>query len=149
MPAMPELCQMFAKPPLVGSMCCKTLHGASPRKGIFFGASSSQTAQEPIGIFFAARFWLRTNPGKIMQVFRARFAQDPRKHRARQPALDSRGTSASNHSCIKPAKASLALLSLKQGVCLHLFLSVHKPGTSHRNTPTKSYIAQPAAGHAT
>ena len=46
-------------------------------------------------------------PG-LQPCFQKSFVQDLRKHCARQPVFDSKGTSASNHSCIKPAIASLA-----------------------------------------
>ena len=56
----------------------------------------------------AAQFWLRPVPAKFCIFLCARIAQAPRKLCARQPVFDSKGTSASNHSCIKPAIASLA-----------------------------------------
>ena len=97
---------------LVAFMCCKALHGASSAQGDFFWrklrASSSQAAQEPIGISFAARFRLRTNLGKIMQAF----SPGSRKIRARQPALDSRGELLHlTTPALNVQKASLAPLS--------------------------------------
>ena len=91
-----------------------------------------------LDIPLAAQVWLRTNPAKSSKFFRARFAQDPRKHRARQPVF-IKGTSASNHSCIIPAKASLSPLSQAEFAFAPCFLSVHKPCNSHHSTPTQPY----------
>ena len=49
----------------------------------------------------AAQFWLRPVLAKYCIFFCARIAQAPRKLCARQSVFDSKGTSASNHSCIK------------------------------------------------
>ena len=66
---------------------------------------TSQPATRP-----AWFFWLFSSPG---------FAQAPRKVWRKvykffspTPVFDSKGTSASNHSCIKPAKASLLVAPL-------------------------------------
>ena len=127
-------------------MCYKTLHGASSAQGNLFlaqawrklrrhaHAGGAMRQHRNLDIPLAAQIWLRTNPAKSSKFFRARAAQAPRK----ATRLDQ------GNFCIKPllhqtckSKPSTAL-SLKQGVCLHLFLSVRKPGNSHHNTPTKS-----------